>query len=654
MAVNLTAAELAVELRVITAVADFADLPEGQSLIITRQLRAVTRLVTDFAPNAPDDVHDEAAARLAGVLFDRDAAEERRPAVAMRTSGAVALLGPYRKAQGLVLPSGTEGGATPAGDVSDWALADNADPIPTAKLSLAGGAAHDQIARDAAAAAQSDADAAGSTAAAAIASAIAAQRSADDALAAIAALDNTYSTDAERTAAVAVLQAAIDAIDGGGGTGTSGTRVYVETQQPTGGTYRLDDVWIRDVTTGTGLQIYKWTGSVWSVTYTLPAIPDVTLLSPGAALGTPSATDYSQNAVRAVDGQWFYVQQTGHLADTASWTWADLNDGMVDLAGWREIVAENPFSIPNPQALDWAYVANEQRWVRYASSTWQYQPAPSAFHARQRTQNAAQNSGLVTVGAFIFDHNKHAMRIIRGYNGAVPGAPTYAWHSFQGEALDLERWTFRNESIQVQARKLAEFPQNLIGQIANGGEQHFRLTARVHRNATGDLTSYDLAQWETVPATTTTPGGLTETVIATVVAAAGAGVVTYSGLALASGAPSFVSLNTVSNQPGIWYGIRRPAGALGWIVRTKIGNAVQGDTFIPWGSSAHEHASIEDVTGALVAAYWVPTSSTSAMVAKTATDLTVATSRGFGLVMDNGQFIGTRPATRVEFVLVSS
>ena len=133
------------------------------------------------------------------------------------------------------------------------------------------------------------------------------------------------------------------------------------------------------------------------------------------------------------------------------------------------------------------------------------------------------------------------MRIIRAYTGAVPGPPTFAWHAFQ----------------------------TVVATVA-----------------------------------TTTAGGLTETVVATVEAAAGAGSVTYSGLALAPGAPSTVTLNTVTNQPGVWYGILRPAGALGWIVRTKIGNTVQGDTFVPWGSSAHEHASIEDVTGALVAAYW--------------------------------------------------
>ena len=107
-------------------------------------------------------------------------------------------------------------------------------------------------------------------------------------------------------------------------------RSTVDTVEPTGGVYTLDDVWIRDVPR---LQILKWTGSVWSVTYTLPLIPAVDLLSPGTALGTPTATDYNDNAVRAVDGVWYFAQQTGHLADTVHWTWADLNDGMVDLAG---------------------------------------------------------------------------------------------------------------------------------------------------------------------------------------------------------------------------------------------------------------------------------------------------------------------------------
>ena len=59
-------------------------------------------------------------------------------------------------------------------------------------------------------------------------------------------------------------------------------------------------------------------------------------------------------------------------------------------------------------------------------------------------------------------------------------------------------FALRSESIQVQARKLAVFPVDVIGQIPNSGEKHFRLTARVHKNASGDLTSYDLSQWEEI------------------------------------------------------------------------------------------------------------------------------------------------------------
>ena len=356
--------------------------------------------------------------------------------------------------------------------VLDWAEQGNTDQIPADKLGNAGGAATDQVARDAAGNAQT---------------------TADTAISAINSLDSTYSTDAERNAAVANLQAAIDAIGGGGeGTSTAGTQVFVDTQQPTGGVYRLDDIWIRDVAQ---FQIYKWTGTVWSVTFTLQEIPDIDLLAPGAAHGNPTQADYDNNKVIAVDGQWFYVEQTGHLADSAHWTWADLNDGQNDLNQFRGIVDENPFSINNPVPLDWSYILNEQRWVRYASSTWQYQTAPANFNSRFRTQNAAQRGGFTTVGKFIYDHNKNAMRIIRAYNGAVPGAPTFAYHAFQGEALDLEDWAFSRNPIQVQPRKLAIFPAGVVNSIPNSGEKTFALTSRVHKNATGDLTSYDLADW---------------------------------------------------------------------------------------------------------------------------------------------------------------
>ena len=120
--------------------------------------------------------------------------------------------------------------------------------------------------------------------------------------------------------------------------------------------------------------------------------------------------------------------------------------GHNDLAQWRGVVSENPFTIPNPQVLDWAYISGERRWVRRTSSTWAYQsPAPAAFDARYRSQHSAETAGLVTVGAFIFSNSHHAMRIIRTYSGDVPGPPIFEWRAFQAPALNLEPWAFRDD-----------------------------------------------------------------------------------------------------------------------------------------------------------------------------------------------------------------
>ena len=279
-----------------------------------------------------------------------------------------------------------------------------------------------------------------------------------------------------------------------------GTRLYVQTDEPAVGPFALDDIWIRDVT-ATPLQIYKWTGSVWAVTYTLPGLAalGVNLQARGGTLPAASENLYNLHAVTALDGQWYYVQLTGHDADTVHWTWADLNDGQTDLAQFRGIIAENPFSIANPAVLDWAYISGEHRWVRRNSSTWIYASAPAQFDSRFRSQHSAQTGGLTTVGKFIFDSKRHQMRIIRAYNGAVPGAASYDWLAFEGPTLNIENWAFRDDSTRVQARKLGEFPQHEINQIPDNGEQYFRLKARVHKNATGTLTSYDLGEWEKVP-----------------------------------------------------------------------------------------------------------------------------------------------------------
>ena len=204
---------------------------------------------------------------------------------------------------------------------------------------------------------------------------------------------------------------------------------------------------------------------------------------------------YDNRAVASADGHWYRLTITGHNIPSNVWTWGDLNDGHNDLANFRGVVAENPFTITSPSALDWAYIANERRWVRYQSSTWTYQPAPAAFDATHRSQHAAQDAGVTTVGTFIFNNSSHSMRIIRNYQGAVPGAPVFEWTTFQTPALNIEDWALRDQNVRIQPRKLAEFATHDVNQISSGGEQWFTLRARVHKNADGSLTSYDLSHW---------------------------------------------------------------------------------------------------------------------------------------------------------------
>ena len=281
------------------------------------------------------------------------------------------------------------------------------------------------------------------------------------------------------------------------GAAGSGTQVFIRTTEPTGGTYVLDDVWIQDLPGPGNLKIWRWTGTVWAVDYTLPDLDayGVYLRARGGTFPTPTEALYTAHAVAALDSLWYYIAETGHLADTVDWTWADLNDGQTDLAQFRGVVSENPFSIQNPQVLDWAYISGEHRWVRRNASTWIYASAPADFDNRYRSQHSAERAGLTTVGKFIFVSNGHRMRIIRAYDGAVPGPATYEWTAFDGPALDLEAWAYADDAVRIQPRKLAEFPAASIAAIPNDGEQWYTLRARVHKNADGSLTSYDLSHW---------------------------------------------------------------------------------------------------------------------------------------------------------------
>ena len=122
-----------------------------------------------------------------------------------------------------------------------------------------GGGTVDQTARDAAAAAQTDADAAGSVASAAAGAASTAQGTADSA--------QTDANAAQTTADTGVTNAATaqtDIDEHEAEHPAPGTQVFVSTGEPSGGEYQLDDVWIRDVTTSPW-QIYLWDGDDWRV-----------------------------------------------------------------------------------------------------------------------------------------------------------------------------------------------------------------------------------------------------------------------------------------------------------------------------------------------------------------------------------------------------
>ena len=89
MPVTLTAAQLAAAIRV-------GDTPE-EAAQVDRLLATATALVLRHAPDAPGDIHTEAAVRVAGYLFDMpQAARGAGYGDVLRNSGALALMLPWR------------------------------------------------------------------------------------------------------------------------------------------------------------------------------------------------------------------------------------------------------------------------------------------------------------------------------------------------------------------------------------------------------------------------------------------------------------------------------------------------------------------------------------------------------------------------------
>ena len=90
MSVTLTVEQLAAALRLGGSAEETAEA--------TRLLAYVSEAVTKHAPAAPDVVHNEAAIRIAGYLYDMpNAGRGMAYASALRHSGAAAMLLPYRE-----------------------------------------------------------------------------------------------------------------------------------------------------------------------------------------------------------------------------------------------------------------------------------------------------------------------------------------------------------------------------------------------------------------------------------------------------------------------------------------------------------------------------------------------------------------------------
>ena len=101
MAVTRSLAQLSADLRI----GDGSAEPTGQVRIVLERIASTaSAMVLKYAPNAPDEIHNEAYVRLAAFLYDNDASggSQVGPS-AIRASGAAAIMGPWRvKRAGLI------------------------------------------------------------------------------------------------------------------------------------------------------------------------------------------------------------------------------------------------------------------------------------------------------------------------------------------------------------------------------------------------------------------------------------------------------------------------------------------------------------------------------------------------------------------------
>lgn len=92
MAVTITNPEVAVAIRAATSV---NDIPGPISTVLSFLVPAASAMLIQYAPNAPDAVHNASLIRLAGWLYDADPTDARI-SEALTVSGAANLLHQWR------------------------------------------------------------------------------------------------------------------------------------------------------------------------------------------------------------------------------------------------------------------------------------------------------------------------------------------------------------------------------------------------------------------------------------------------------------------------------------------------------------------------------------------------------------------------------
>jgi len=111
MAVTITNAELAVAIR---AAATEDDIPAPVAAVLSFLAAAAAALVIDYAPKAPDAMHNAAVIRLAGWMFDADPTDST-VGRALQVSGAGPLLARWREQRAAAVTAGQASPIAPAG-----------------------------------------------------------------------------------------------------------------------------------------------------------------------------------------------------------------------------------------------------------------------------------------------------------------------------------------------------------------------------------------------------------------------------------------------------------------------------------------------------------------------------------------------------------